>query len=81
MREPKVSTEDLRRILIENGITNDLANKGSVQAFAVEVGCSPRTIYRVLNLRKPGTELDLADRILMALDLTLRDCELIFEDG
>ena len=54
----------------------------SIHVVAERAGMSTRTIYRVLEGRKPTTPLDTADRLLLAVGLNLNAVRLTEEgDG
>ena len=79
--EPKVLTEDIRRIL-ELVIQPDLEDAGeSVARVAEDAETSTRTVYRVLRGEMYSVGLDLADRLVMAAGGHLSDCRIVREDG
>lgn len=77
-REPKVVTADLQRILMER-VDPDEDGYMNVHVVAERAGMSTRTVYRVLEGRKPTTPLDTADRLLIAVGLNLHHVRLTEE--
>jgi hypothetical protein len=80
--EPKVKTEMVadrlkRRIDAET----ERGEGESVTNIAEDAQCSPRTVYRVLQVRRPFISLDLADRLLLAIDEMLEPSMLDFTDA
>lgn len=85
-REPVVSTADVRRLVCEAHKPSQPGRVGlHPSVIASRAGLSKRTVYRVLNGHKPYDKstmrLSIADRLLVAIDKSLDDVELIERGG
>lgn len=80
--EPKVMTEDVRKILrAAIGTTGD-EDGGGVAMIAEKAETSTRTVYRVLSENHSETiSLDLADRLCIAAGSLVVFCRLKWPDG
>lgn len=79
--EPKVLTDDVKRIL-RRVVQPDQDDAGdSVVMLAQRASTSPRTVYRVLAATTHAINLDLADRLCLAADAHLAECHLVWQDG
>lgn len=85
--EPKVLTADVQRVL-RRVVHPDAEDEGdSVELIAHKADTSTRTVYRVLASAPteknpvPTIKLDLADRLCIACDSHLWECNLVYEDG
>lgn len=77
--EPKVMTEDVRRI-IQAVVGDDDA--GGVSMLAEKADTSTRTVYRVLSPKHTESiSLDLADRLCLAAGSHVALCRLKWPDG
>lgn len=74
--EPRVVTADVARLLAEV-IDTDTGREQNIEQIATKAETSPRTVYRVLSLHTETISLDLADRLVMAVDRHLNDCEVV----
>jgi DNA invertase Pin-like site-specific DNA recombinase len=84
--EPRVLTEDVRKVLRKVIRPGDDDGGESVALIAEKAGISTRTVYRVL--QDPEDEstaetinLDLADRLCLAAGAHLMVCRLRWPDG
>lgn len=76
MREPKVSGDDVRRVLEGYIDRYDYLPRGEVvEIIADRAGVSTRTVYRVLQGARDWLDLDQADRLLIAADSSVQDVE------
>lgn len=80
--EPKVLTEDVRRIVrAAIGVPGD-EDGGGVSMIAEKAHTSTRTVYRVLSPSHTETiSLDLADRLCIAAGSLVVFCRLKWPDG
>jgi len=85
--EPRVVLEDVQALLREVIRPDDPDSGRSVALVAQRAGVSTRTVYRCLAKRKAGDpdvrsiQLDLADRLALAVDSHLAHCRLVWPDG
>lgn len=80
-KEPRVLTEDVKKVL-RRVIRPDDENTGeSVVMIAALADTSARTVYRVLAGNTETISLDLADRLCIAANSHLMECRLVFPDG
>lgn len=79
--EPKVLTEDVCTLL-QRAIRPDDPDAGDAVALVAELATtSTRTVYRVLGRESNALDLDLADRLVMAVGSHLNECRLVLPDG
>lgn len=80
--EPKVLTEDVRRILRQVIRPGDDDDSGGVALIAEKADTSTRTVYRVLSeSHTEAISLDLADRLCLAAGSHVAHCRLKWPDG
>lgn len=79
--EPRVLTEDVRAILIQEIRGSDEEEGDSVALLAEKADTSTRTIYRILGRKTKAVSLDLADKLLIAAGRQLNECRVIWPDG
>jgi hypothetical protein len=80
--EPRVVSEDVRRVLLRALHPGEPDFGDSVQLIANRAGRSTRTVYRVLDNSNGATiSLDLADRLCLAAGGHLSECHLVMPDG
>jgi DNA invertase Pin-like site-specific DNA recombinase len=79
--EPRVVTEDIAK-LVRNFVRPDDEDAGaSVSLVAEKANTSTRTVYRVLSESTTTIQLDLADRLCIAVSSHLATCRLAWPDG
>jgi hypothetical protein len=66
--EPRVVTEDVASRLERHVASPDEDGGDSVQLIAEKAKTSTRTVYRILSRTQATLSLDLADRLLVAVD-------------
>lgn len=79
--EPRVPTEDVRRVLSRIVQPGQESEGDSVATIAEKAETSTRTVYRVLAGTTKTLSLDLADRLCIAADAHLSECRLQWPDG
>lgn len=72
--EPRVVTADVARLLSAK-IDGDTGREQTIDLIADKAHTSPRTVYRVLSLSTETISLDLADRLVLAVDAHISSCE------
>ena len=79
--EPRVVTADVAA-LISAMVRPDDENAGASVALVAEKSeTSTRTVYRVLAENTPTINIDLADRLCLAVHSHLSACRLLLPDG
>lgn len=79
--EPRVVTEDVKRILADVTKQGEADGGESVQLIAEKAQVSTRTVYRVLKPTSETISLHLADKLCLAADRHLVECRLRWPDG
>lgn len=79
--EPRVLTEDVRRVLLPEVRDTDEDEGESVAMLAEKAGTSTRTIYRIMGGKTHSVSLGLADRLLLATGHYVHECRLVWPDG
>lgn len=74
--EPRVITADVAKLL-SDVIDGDTGREQTIDLIADKADTSPRTVYRVLSLSTETISLDLADRLVLAVDQHILSCEVI----
>jgi hypothetical protein len=79
--EPRVPTEDVRRVLRRIVRPDEDDTGDSVATIAEKADTSTRTVYRVLAGNTQTLSLDLADRLCLAAEGHLSECNIVWPDG
>jgi hypothetical protein len=79
--EPKVVTADVAEIVRRFVRPDDDGAGASVALVAEKAETSTRTVYRVLSITTPATNLHLADKLCIAANSHLAACRLVWPDG
>lgn len=79
--EPRVPTEDVRRVLARVIHPDQESQGDSVATIAEKADTSTRTVYRVLAGSTKTISMDLADNLCIAANSHLSECRLVWPDG
>jgi hypothetical protein len=75
--DPRVVTEDVARLIKKMVRPEDDEAGTSVSLIAEKAETSTRTVYRVISQSSPTLQLDLADRLCIAVNSHLAACSLV----
>lgn len=79
--EPRVVTDDVSALLIKFVKPEDEDLGASVSLVAEKANTSTRTVYRVISVSTDTINIDLADRLCIAVGGHLAGCRLSWPDG